>query len=49
MFKNEEIIKNLDTIEKIAKDTLKQNGFSYDVQAVYGKFDFPKKEYNPET
>ena len=45
----EEIIKNLDTIEKIAKDTLKQNGFSYDVQAVYGKFDFPKKEYKNMT
>lgn len=45
----EEIIKNLDTIEKIAKDTLKQNGFSYDAQAVYGKFDFPKKEYKNMT
>lgn len=45
----EEIIKNLDTIEKIAKDTLKQNGFIYDAQAVYGKFDFPKKEYKNMT
>ena len=45
----EEIINNLDEIEKIANDTLKENGFSYTAYVQYGKFEFPKKTYKSMT
>ncbi len=45
----EEIIENLEEIEKIANDVLKENGFSYTAKAQYGKFDFPKKSYKSMT
>lgn len=45
----EEIVKNLDKFEKIANEVLAENGFPYTAHAVYGKFDFPKKEYKNIT
>ncbi len=44
-----EIIGNLDEAEKIANDVLRENGFKYTARAVYGKFDFPKKQYKNMT
>ncbi len=44
-----EIVNNLDKIEKIANDVLKENGFSYTARAQYGKFDFPQKTYKSMT
>lgn len=44
-----EITGNLDEIEKIANRVLEENGFQYSAKAVYGKFDFPKKEYKNMT
>lgn len=45
----EEIINNLDEIEKIANDVLEENGFTYKARAVYGKFSFPEKTYKSMT
>lgn len=45
----EEIVKNLDKFEEIANEVLAANGFPYTARAVYGKFDFPKKEYKNIT
>lgn len=45
----EEITENLDKFEEIANSVLAQNGFTYTARAVYGKFDFPKKEYKNIT
>lgn len=45
----EEIVKNLDKFEEIANEVLAENGFPYTAHAVYGKFDFPKKEYKNIT
>lgn len=45
----EEIVKNLDKFEKIANEVLAENGFPYTAHAVYGKFDFPKKDYKNIT
>lgn len=45
----EEITGNLDEIEEIANETLKENGFTYSAKAVYGKFDFPEKKYKDMT
>ena len=43
-------IKNdLPRIEEIANRVLAENGFHYSAKAVYGKFDFPKKEYKNIT
>lgn len=44
-----EITGNLDEIEEIANRVLEENGFQYSAKAVYGKFDFPKKEYKNMT
>lgn len=45
----EEIIRGLDEIEEIANETLTASGFDYGAKAVYGKFDFPEKEYKDMT
>lgn len=45
----EEIVKNLDKFEEIANGVLAENGFPYTAHALYGKFDFPKKEYKNIT
>ena len=39
----------LPQIEETANRILKENGFSYRARAVYGKFEFPKKEYKNMT
>lgn len=44
-----EIIENLDEIEETANRVLDENGFDYTAKAVYGKFDFPRKEYKGMT
>lgn len=36
---------NMSEIEKIAKDTVTQNGFSYNVSVEIGNFEFPTKQY----
>lgn len=36
----------LPEIEKIAQDTIIQNGYQYSVKAELGEFDFPQKDYN---
>lgn len=45
----EEIINNLDEIEKVANNVLKENGFEYTAHAQYGKFEFPQKTYKSMT
>lgn len=45
----ENVKERLPYIEKTANDILAANGFSYTAHAVYGKFDFPKKEYKNIT
>lgn len=45
----EEIVNNLDKFEEIANEVLAENGFPYTAHALYGKFDFPKKEYKNIT
>ncbi len=37
--------KNKDTFKQIALDTIKQNGYSYDVNINIGNFEFPTKQY----
>lgn len=37
--------KNKDTFEKIAKDTIKEEGYSYSVKINIGNFEFPTKTY----
>ena len=44
-----EIVNNLSEIERIADKTLKENGFTYTSHAEYGKFFFPRKEYDGIT
>ena len=39
----------LPQIEMLANSVLQENGFTYAAHAVYGKFDFPKKEYKNMT
>ena len=39
----------LPQIERLANSVLQENGFPYAAHAVYGKFDFPKKEYKNMT
>ncbi len=36
---------NMDRIEQIARDTLRDNGFSYNVKVYYGSYMFPTKVY----
>lgn len=36
---------NLNSFEKIAKDTVKNEGYSYDVNVEIGEFEFPTKSY----
>ena len=45
----DEIVNNLDEIEKIADNTLEENGFQYKSHAEYGKFEFPQKSYKSMT
>ena len=45
----DEIINNLDEIEKIADSVLEENGFDYKSHAEYGKFAFPQKTYKSMT
>ncbi len=44
-----EIVDSLTSIEETANRVLRENGFDYTADAVYGKFDFPKKEYKNMT
>lgn len=44
-----EIIENLDEVEKIADEVLRENGFNYTSHAEYGKFYFPEKKYKSMT
>lgn len=44
-----EIIENLDEVEKIADEVLRENGFNYTSHAEYGKFYFPEKSYKSMT
>ena len=44
-----DIINNISDIEKTAGEVLRENGFDYGAKAVYGKFEFPKKEYKNMT
>lgn len=44
-----EIAENLSELEETANRVLKENGFDYTADAVYGKFDFPRKEYKNMT
>ena len=37
--------KNKDTFKQIALDTIKQNGYTYDVNINIGNFEFPTKQY----
>jgi len=39
------INENIDIIKKVAKDEIKENGYSYNVSVQYGKSDFPTKSY----
>lgn len=39
------ILDNINSIQNIAKDTLKANGFNYEVKAYFGNFEFPTKVY----
>ena len=43
------IKERLPEIEKLANSVLEENGFQYTARAVYGKFDFPQKEYKNMT
>ncbi len=36
---------NLDSFQKIAQETIKNNGYDYEVNMKIGKFNFPTKEY----
>ncbi|MBE7038419.1 MAG: stage II sporulation protein R [Ruminococcaceae bacterium] len=40
---------NLDKIEEIAKNTIKENGYDYKVKVSFGKSDFPTKVYGNIT
>lgn len=44
-----EIEKNLEQIEKCAKDVIEKNGYDYDVKASLGQSDFPTKTYGNVT
>ena len=44
-----DIINNLGEIERIADRTLCENGFTYTSHAEYGKFFFPRKQYDGIT
>lgn len=39
------VTENLENFEKITKDTIKEQGFNYDVRLEIGNFDFPTKNY----
>ncbi len=41
----EDIANNIELYQKIARDTVCENGFSYDVRVEYGNFNFPTKNY----
>ena len=41
-----DVSKNLDTYKEIATETIRQNGYNYDVNVEYGNFRFPTKHYN---
>ncbi len=43
------ICNNISRIEKIAKETLEANGYSYEVKAYFGNFPFPTKVYDDVT
>lgn len=43
------VINNLDEIQRTANDVLKENGFDYGAKAQYGKFPFPEKSYKSIT
>lgn len=46
--KNDALIiakENIDIFKKIALDTIKENGFNYNVSVELGTFDFPTKDY----
>ena len=44
--KKTDVLKNLDAYREIAKDTITQNGYDYDINVEYGNFSFPTKHYN---
>ncbi len=44
-----EIEKNLEQIEKCAKNVIETNGYDYDVKASLGQSDFPTKSYGDVT
>lgn len=44
-----DIVNNLEEIERIADRTLRENGFTYTSHAEYGKFYFPRKQYDGIT
>lgn len=39
------ILSNMDIIEEVAENTLKANGFNYEVKTYFGNFEFPTKLY----
>ena len=45
----EKITKSLDEIERIADETLRENGCTYTSRAEYGEFYFPRREYDGIT
>ena len=42
-------ITDTEDFEKIAEDTLRQNGFTYDATAEFGEYYFPEKSYKDMT
>lgn len=45
----EEILANMESIERIARDVIAEKGFSYDVSLSLGSSDFPAKTYGNVT
>lgn len=39
------IIKKIDEIRNIAEETIKREGYDYDVNVYYGNYEFPRKQY----
>lgn len=39
------IIKKIDEIREMAEETIKQEGYNYDVNVYYGNYKFPRKQY----
>lgn len=44
--KKADVIKNLDIYESIATQTVRENGYDYDIDVEYGNFKFPTKHYD---